>query len=230
VKEIDTKFDEISISDFISRLNDTKLFILGEMHGVQENPNIIYTIFKKFGFKNIAIEWSDKLQEAVNFFLKTGDIDFDKIKNSDDGRITAGHFALLKKLKEEGLLEKVICFDEWSNEWNDREKNMANNIIKNILNTPILVIAGNLHAKMDSFKDKSNSYHPMGENIKNKIQNVPNGKIEYLKGEYYNLSLKEFKKSNREKLPKAEFYKSSDGTYMFILPEAHAGSVPNQLN
>ncbi len=111
ISEIDTEFDEKSVESLVSELSKTKLLLLGEMHGVKENVDIIYTLFKKLGFRKLALEWNKELRESAEKFLQTGELDFEAIKDSPDGRITAGHFALLKKLKDEGLLESLVCFD-----------------------------------------------------------------------------------------------------------------------
>ena len=54
IGEIDTEFNEKSVESLVSELGKAKLLLLGETHGVKENADIIYTLFKKFGFKNLA--------------------------------------------------------------------------------------------------------------------------------------------------------------------------------
>ena len=103
VKEIVTEFDEFSVHQLLENLHGTKVFILGETHGVKENVDIIYTLFKKFNFGQLALEWEPELKSIVEQFIQTGELDFDAIKDSPDGRITAGHFSLIEKLHEEGL-------------------------------------------------------------------------------------------------------------------------------
>jgi hypothetical protein len=232
IAEIDTEFDEKSVESLVTELGEAKLLLLGETHGVKENADIIYTLFKKFGFKKLALEWDDKLQEQAEKFLQSGELDFEAIKDSPDGRITAGHFALLKKLKDEGLLEALVCFDGAtpSADWNTRDANMAKNIIANLDNSTTLVVAGNLHTQVEpiTFDDEKEEHHPMGENVKKQIPNVPSGKIEYLTGQFHNYGTRDFReKPEGVELPKARFYKSDDGIYSFDLPEAHVAVVPN---
>jgi ssDNA-specific exonuclease RecJ len=47
IQEIPTVFDAEVLEKLPASLDETKLFILGEMHGVRENADIIYTLFKK---------------------------------------------------------------------------------------------------------------------------------------------------------------------------------------
>lgn len=228
IAEIDAEFDEKSAKELASELNDAKVFLLGEMHGVKENADIIYTLFKKFGFKKLALEWDTKLHAHAERFLQTGELDFEAVQNETDGRITAGHFALLKKLKDEGLLEALVCFDEWSG---DRDANMAKNILANVSGDKTLVAAGNLHTKFESIVEiDGKTHHSMGEHIKKQIPTVPSGEIQYLTGQYHNNGVKDFFKEEKPegvRLPKARFYKSDEGIYSFDLPEAHVAVVPN---
>ena len=232
ISEIDTEFDEKSVQSLASELNDAKLLLLGETHGVKENVNIIYTLFKKFGFKKMALEWSRKMREQVDRFLQTGELGFEVIQDSSDGRITAGHFALIKKLKDDGLLEAFVCFDEESpsDEWDARDANMAKNILVNVSDGTMLVIAGNLHTEVTpiTFDDEKGEHHPMGENVKKQIPTVPSGEIKYITGQFHNFGTREFRpRTDGVELPKAKFYKSDDGLYYFELPEAHPAVVPN---
>ncbi len=235
IVEIETEFDEAAQRSLATKLEDTMIFVLGEMHGVKENADIIYTLFKKFGFRNLALEWEPSLHKKVEEFLATGIVDFDSIKHSPDGRITAGHFALLKKLKDEGLLDTFICFDQGSglDDWDERDANMAKNILASLSSTPTLVVSGNLHTEMKpiTFQEEEGveeEHHPMGEIIKGQIPSVPSGRIKYLAGEFHNYGTKEFeKKSADANQSAAKFYRSEDGLYIFELPRAHPAVVPN---
>lgn len=232
IEEIPATFDGQATQELEESIEDNKLLILGEMHGVKENADVIYTLFKKFGFRQLALEWEPELKDVAEKYLESGELDFDAIKESPDGRITAGHFALLKKLKSEGMFERLVCFDGGSggHGWNARDAAMARNILDNLSDTPTLVVAGNLHAKTEpiTFNDEPGERHPMGENVKKEIPSVASGRIEYLTGQYHNYGTKEFARRSNEELPSvARLYKDGDGLYVFELPKAHAASVPN---
>lgn len=231
ILEIETDFDETSAEALESELATTKLFLLGETHGVKENPDVIYTLFKRFGFKNLALEWEPALREKTEQFLNGEALDFDSVKDSPDGRITAGHFALLKKLKNEGLLEKFVCFDQGGGaNWDKRDENMARNIVENLTDTPTLVVAGNLHTKTESitFDDEQGEHHPMGEQVKKEIPTVPSGKIEYLAGEFHNYGTRNFVEEESDGPEStARFFKDENGLYIFELPKTHSAVVPN---
>ncbi len=232
IEEIPALFDEQAVQELAENIANCKLFILGEMHGAKENADVIYTLFKKFGFRQLALEWEPELKDVAEQYVESGELNFSAIKNSPDGRITAGHFTLLKKLKSEGMLDKLICFDGGSDGtgWNARDTAMAKNILGNLSDMPTLVVAGNLHAKTEPiiFDDKSTEQHPMGENLKKEIPNVATGRIEYLAGQYHNFGTQEFGRISDEELPaRARFYKDETGLFTFELVEAHAAVVPN---
>lgn len=232
IEEIPSRFDELTVQNLTKNLEDNKLFLLGEIHGVKENVDVIYTLFKRFGFRQLALEWEPQLKQVAEKFLESGELDFEAIQDSPDGRITAGHFALLKKLKSEGILEELICFDGYSGGegWDARDAVMAGNILANLSDMPTLVVAGNLHAKTEPviFENESDEQHPMGENIKKEILDVASGKIEYLTGQYHNYGTKEFgTPPEGGRLSQARFYQDEYDFYIFELPEAHAAIVPN---
>lgn len=230
IEEIPTVLDEEASDKLVTSINKTKLFILGEMHGVKENVDVIYTLFKKFGFRQLALEWEPALMDVAEKFIESGDIDFDAIEDSPDGRVTAGHFALLKKLKDEGLLEKFVCFDGTGEaDWDARDESMAKNILGSLSDSATLVVAGNLHAKVEplTFDDESDEHHPMGERVKMHIPDVPSGKIEYLSGQYHNFGTQDFFEDPEQEKKEPRFYLTEDGLYKFVLLEAHTATVPN---
>ncbi|MEI6238271.1 MAG: hypothetical protein WCP15_01905 [bacterium] len=232
IEEIDTEFDEISLQKLKESIESNTLFILGEVHGVKENVNIIYTLFKKFGFRQLALEWKPALKDVIDKFIETGEIDFNVINKASDGRITAGHFALIKKMKTEGILENIICFtgDPGQRDWNKDDEIMANNILSSLSSSPMLAVAGRLHTKTETITsdDDTDEKHPMAQNVKKKIPNVSTGEIKYLGGHYHNIGTKEFDAVHESAEPrKAKFFQNGDGLYIFELPFAHEAVVPN---
>ncbi len=229
VNLIDFDFENKSMETFIAQLQEAPIFLLGEVHGVKENIDVIYTLVKKFGFRNIALEWDQNLQSVLEEYLMSGEIAFPLIMDSCDGRVTAGHFALIKKLNEEGVLDNVVCFDQQAPDrrTNSRDKNMAEMILGRKSGGRILVIAGNLHAKTQPIVLNNSVFRPMGEFIK-ETQNVIAGEIKYLSGEYENIGVKTFSKKSSAS-SRARFYTEKDGRYVFELPEVNPAVVPKNL-
>ncbi len=96
------------------------MLVVGEFHGVRETPGVLYSLASACKTRAVAFEWShEEMNESVQDFVRSGSFDFDRLWAlptgaeffSGDGRITAGHFALLKRLRDEGRLDQVIAFD-----------------------------------------------------------------------------------------------------------------------
>ncbi|HMO78208.1 MAG TPA: hypothetical protein PKA42_01605 [Candidatus Paceibacterota bacterium] len=106
---------------------------------------------------------------------------------------------------------------------------MAKNVLAALSDSPTLVVAGNLHAKVEpvTFNDEQTEHHPMGERVRAHIPDVPSGKIEYLSGQYHNFGTQDFWEDPGQEKTGPRFYLTEDGLYTFVLPEASAASVPN---
>jgi hypothetical protein len=50
-------------------LDSSGLLLLGEMHGVRENPLLIRALMQAFGLTSLALEWPDDLAPVIQAFL-----------------------------------------------------------------------------------------------------------------------------------------------------------------
>ena len=119
------RFGDVSLDSAMVRrathaLAASGLLLVGEPHGVSETPAVLYEIAVALGSRAIALEWShDELDELATAFLDEGSSVFERFWSlpgeseffAGDGRITAGHFALLGRLRAEGRLEQLVLFD-----------------------------------------------------------------------------------------------------------------------
>src|SRR5258708_33007635 len=53
-------------------LDQSGLLLLGEVHGVRENPLIIRALMQAFGLSGLALEWPRDLMGAVSAFMLGG--------------------------------------------------------------------------------------------------------------------------------------------------------------
>ena len=77
-------------------LAESGLLLLGEIHGVAENPLLIAALLAEFGLSGLALEWPAELTQTVSAFLAGGPLQDHWLLWSGDGRITAGHLAMLR--------------------------------------------------------------------------------------------------------------------------------------
>ena len=143
---------------------DAGFVVVGEPHGVRETPDVLYALVTALGIRTIAFEWShEEMDGVVQPFLESGSFDFEQMWSLPasaelfygDGRITAGHFALLRRLRDEQLLDRVINFDRLDPEpapgdWRVRDREMAERLLDECGGQgPVLAVAGALHAQIE---------------------------------------------------------------------------------
>jgi hypothetical protein len=158
------RLDPHSLRSAQQSLTDSGLLMVGEAHGVRETPAALYALARALGTRTIALEWShEEMQDEVESFMRHGAFDFARVWSSlpataeffgGDGRITAGHFALLGRLKDEASLDEVILFDRLDDgtEAQDplrRDREMADRMLAAWSGAPALVVAGAFHARLD---------------------------------------------------------------------------------
>lgn len=129
-------------------LRDAGLLLLGEVHGVRESPLVIRALLRAFGLTRLGLEWADDLVPVIDAYLASGTLADDRLLWLGDGRITAGHLAVLRERTATQPLE-IVLFDgtldaDWS--WSDRDEAMARRILAAAdPGSQMLVVAGNAH-------------------------------------------------------------------------------------
>jgi hypothetical protein len=149
-----------------STLAAAGLLVVGEPHGVRETPSVLYALASALGTRAVALEWShEEMDEPVQSFLHGGSFDFECLWRlpasaeffCGDGRIAAGHFALLQRLYGEGRLDQVVVFDRLDRELSVdleaqvcvRDREMAERILTEWdRRLPLLVLTGAFHAQL----------------------------------------------------------------------------------
>ena len=91
-------------------LDSSGLLLLGETHGVRENPLLIRALMLAFGLTSLALEWPGDLAPAIRAYLAGKTLADHPWLWAGDGRITAGHLAVLAERAVAGPLE-LILFD-----------------------------------------------------------------------------------------------------------------------
>jgi hypothetical protein len=166
-------------------LDDSGLLLLGEVHGVRENPLLIRALMQMLGLTSLALEWPDDLAPAVAAFLAGETLADHPMLWSGDGRITAGHLAVLAERAAAGPLELTL-FDGaieagWS--WSQRDEAMAARILAAAAGNRTLAVAGNAHTPVSP----TELGVPMGACLARRRPGVREIRINYGGGRYYNL-------------------------------------------
>lgn len=190
IKKISDKlFEEI-----YEKIKDKKIIIFGEIHGTKEIPKILSQFFFKLAKQenfNVCLEIPSDFQNNIEDFFKN--------KEFDDGRNSLEYFNLIQSLnninKEYDKNIKIFYIDVLLYEkisQNEREKIMAENIIKSLEDKKVFVILGNVHASKIPIKFQDINIITTGTRLYKKL-NGEMFSINFVskKGSFYNFGIKE---------------------------------------
>ncbi|MGH8907279.1 MAG: hypothetical protein ACRD0K_12325 [Egibacteraceae bacterium] len=230
VCQVEVDWDPAAVKRVQTLVDAGGMLLLGEMHGVAENTSILYTLIRRFGFAALALEWAPEMERTIARFLAGQGLELSPLDAvSSDGRITAGHFALLRRLREESLIRDTICFSGWEfTSWNARDTDMAMVVINRLSDgVPTLVVAGNLHTRVQpmSIDEVEEELVPMGVHLAASITPLMPGRIDYLSGSLHNLEPKRFPQLGGAAQGNRFFLDGHDCA-VFVLGEATAAVVP----
>ena len=108
VIDLDLVIEPPALAAALRSLDSAGLLLLGEIHGVRENPLLIRALMKAFGLTSLALEWPEDLTPMIRAFLASGRLADHPWLWGGDGRITAGHMAVLADRAAAGPLELFL--------------------------------------------------------------------------------------------------------------------------
>jgi hypothetical protein len=170
---------------------DESGLLLGEVHGVRENPLIIRALMLMLGLNALALEWPDELAPVVGAYAAGGALADHPALWLDDGRVTAGHLAVLRERTAVQPLD-LILFDgaaraDWS--WSQRDEAMAVRILASATAAAgTLVVAGNAHTPTSP----TSLGVPLGACLARRRPGALDIRIRYGGGGFYNLGSRRF--------------------------------------
>ena len=172
-------------------LDQSGLLLLGEVHGVRQNPLIVRALMVALDLTGLALEWPAALAEPVSGFFADGRVPDHAQLWGGDGRITVGHFALLRERFQAERLQALTLFDGVTEVgWSRREAAMAQRILNaQQPGSRTLVIAGSAHTALTP----TMLGVPIGARLAELRPGVREIRIRYTNGTYYNLSPQRFK-------------------------------------
>jgi hypothetical protein len=149
-------------------LQRTGLVLLGERHGIAQTPVLVEELIAWFGLGGIALEWHEDLRPWLDRWITNGVL-ADPVWGvppvevwGGDGRLTAGHLAMLRRWAAAGLLITLMdgttivrprpgeSEEETGRQWwSERDAAMAARVLA-APDAPSgrLVVAGNLHTRL----------------------------------------------------------------------------------
>ena len=191
VTDLDLVIEPRALAAARQSLDSSGLLLLGEIHGVRENPLLIRALMKVFGLTSLALEWPEDLTPVIRAFLASGTLADHPWLWGGDGRITAGHLAVLADRAAAGPLE-LTFFDgaigvDWS--WSQRDEAMARRILAaSPQSARTLVVAGNAHTPVSPIELGV----PMGARLAGQRPGTREVQISYGAGSFYNCEPRQF--------------------------------------
>lgn len=225
VADLDLVFEPAAVASAQRSLAESGLLLLGEVHGVRENPLLARALMQALGVSRLALEWDEDLAPVIETFLATGTLADHWLLWPGDGRITAGHMAVLAERAAAGPLQ-VILFDGaagagWS--WSDRDEAMARRILAAApAGTRTLVVSGNAHTPTAP----TSLGVPMGAWLARRRPGVREIRINYRGGAYYNLQPRRFAPPGLR--PRQVRLRQRHGALVLGLPAAQEAIVPHR--
>ena len=204
-------------------LDQSGLLLLGEMHGVAENPLLIRALLTGFGLSGLALEWPAELAPTVSAFLAGRPLEDHGLLWPGDGRITAGHLAVLRDRAAAGPL-RLTLFDVTmpaGASWSERDAARAAQVLAGT-GPGTLVVAGNAHTPLH----RTELGVPMGTILSERQPGVAEIRIRYASGGYYNIGPRRFGgHAVPSQTPRLSL---RDGSLVLDLPSATEALVPQR--
>ena len=206
-------------------LDSAGLLLVGEVHGVQENPLLIRALMQAFGLTSLALEWPDDLAPAIQALLAGQPLADHPWLWGGDGRITAGHLAVLAERNAAGPLQ-VILFDGvigagWS--WSQRDESMARRLLAGSPSgARTLAVAGNAHTPTRP----TDLGVPLGACLARQRPGIREIRINYGGGRFWNGQSRQFARRASPQEP-VRLYQDT-GELVLDLPVATEAVVPQR--
>ena len=152
-----TLLDISNLETTFSTVYSADLLIYGEIHGIKENADVVYTLAHKLGIKQLAVEASPSVREFIELAVE-GVYDFSKIDTDyfDLSILSIEMIKTVATLLKEGAVEHVEYIDTYYDglENNDeaadpnpelREQLLAGNLLSLDTSMKTLCIMGQWH-------------------------------------------------------------------------------------
>jgi len=207
-------------------LEESGFLLLGEVHGVRENPLVIRALMQAFGLSGLALEWPEDLAPIVGAFLAGGRLADHPLLWFGDGRITAGHLAVLRERAAAGPLSLTL-FDGTmgaGRSWSQHDEAMAGRILAApATGTGTLVVAGNAHTPTA----RTGLGMPLGACLAGQRPGLREIRISYGGGRFYNIQPRRFRRRTGLRRRRQRLHERR-GSLVLDLPAAGEAVVPQR--
>ena len=192
-KQLDIKHLDL----LLPALQKSNLIVHGEIHGIKENANIIYTLVIKLGIKRLAIEASPAASNFINS-VKTGSCDFSLVDEDlfDLSVLSLEMIKTIAILLQQNQLKALVFIDTFFDNLDEdaiippspqeREEQLAKNILGIDDSLPTLCIMGQWHTQPKVATDGGIRHESALYRLRKTKPNVPFVHNIYQQGQLFN--------------------------------------------
>jgi hypothetical protein len=227
-----------NMNSLVSALARTNFLIYGEIHGIKENADLVYTLARNLNIKRIAIENDPSVKGFINAAAR-GEWDFTLIDTDtfDTSILSLEMVCTIASLLKEGHIKEVTYIDTFftsDDNWEDddpsspqkREQDLADNILALDADTPTLCLMGQWHTQPQPVQTPNGEHRSALYRCRLIKPNISFVHLIYRQGEAYNdgrtLAL-----PMRSDLPTHYTVQQiRDTDFDLIVPHAHPISLP----
>ena len=178
-------------------LQKSNLIVYGEIHGIKENANVVYTLVKKLGVKRLAIEASPAVSNFINS-VKTGSCDFSLVDEDlfDLSVLSLEMIKTIAILLQQNQLKELVFIDTFFDNLDEnitvppspqeREKQLAKNILGIDDSLPTLCIMGQWHTQPKVVTNGETRHESALYRLRKVKPNVPFIHNVYRQGQLFN--------------------------------------------
>ena len=178
------QLDIRQLNSLQSTLRKSNIIIYGEIHGIKENSDIIYTLVKKLGVKRLAIEASPTVLNFINS-VKTGSCDFSLVDEDlfDLSVLSLEMIKTIAILLQQNQLKELVFIDTFFDNLDEdavisaspqeREEELAKNILGIDGSLPTLCIMGQWHTQPEVVKNGKTRHESALYRLRKIKPNVP---------------------------------------------------------
>ena len=178
-------------------LQKSNLIVYGEIHGIKENADIIYTLVRKLDIQQLAIEASPAVLNFINS-VKTGSYDFSLIDEDlfDSNILSLEMIKTIAILLQQNQLKALVFIDTFFDNLDEdaiilpspqeREEQLAKNILGIDDSLPTLCIMGQWHTQPKVVTDGGTRHESALYRLRKTKPNVPFIHNIYQQGQLFN--------------------------------------------
>ena len=191
------KLDIKHLDLLLPALQKSNIIVYGEIHGIKENADIIYTLVKKLGVKRLAIEASPAVSNFINS-VKINSYDFSLVDEDlfDLSVLSLEMIKTIAILLQQNQLKELVFIDTFFDNLDEdaiippspqaREKQLTENILSIDDSLLTLCIMGQWHTQPKVITDDETRHESALCRLRKAKPNVPFIHNIYRQGQLFN--------------------------------------------